>query len=169
MMHTRNGFFFKIYILVWKIVIALNVFKDVEYCVCMQHVFKNLKKSFRDSLIDRFYFSCAKTYTFDDFEFNIRYMEFIYPNILSYLSNIGFNRCFQAYSRIRRYKMMTTNPLESVNSILKENKNLHVASLIDGIREFLQKWFHDRRKASLSMETSCTHLVNILQCSNLKY
>ena len=107
-------------------------------------------------MIDRIYFSCAKSYTFDDFEFNMRSMESIYSDIRSYLSNVGFERWSQANSRRRRYDMMTTNPSQSVNSILKENKNLHVASLIDGIREFLQKWFHDRREASLSMKTILT-------------
>ena len=51
---------------------------------------------------------------------------------------------------------MTTNRSESVNSVLKEDSNLPVAGLLDGIREFLQKWFHDRREASLSMKTILT-------------
>ena len=52
--------------------------------------------------------------------------------------------------------MMTTNRSESVNSVLKEDSNLPVAGLLDGIREFLQKWFHDRTEASLSMKTILT-------------
>ncbi|XP_038883410.1 uncharacterized protein LOC120074380 isoform X1 [Benincasa hispida] len=75
----------------------------------------------------------------------------------------GFEKWSRAYSRRIRYEMMTTNPLECVNSVLKENRNLSVASLLDAIRGLLQKWFHDRRKASLSMTTILTPWVdNIL-------
>ena len=69
---------------------VLSVFKDVEYYVCMQNVFKNLKKCFKDSLINRFYFSCAKSYTLVNFEFNMISKESIYSDIRSYLSNVGF-------------------------------------------------------------------------------
>ncbi|XP_038896605.1 uncharacterized protein LOC120084863 [Benincasa hispida] len=134
---------------------VLSVFNNVEYYMCIQHVLRNLKL-FKDPLIDQFYFSCAKSYTIDDFEFNMRSIESISPNIRSYLINVGLKKWSRAYSQRRRYEMMTTNPSECVNFVLKENRNLPVASLLDAIRCLLQKWFHDRRKASLSMTTILT-------------
>ena len=94
----------------------------------------------------------------------MRSMESISPNIRSYLSNVGFERWSHAFSRRRRYGMMTTNIAESVNSVLKDVIDLHVASLLDSIRDILQKWFHDRSKAAFSMKTVLSTWVdNILR------
>ncbi|XP_038896390.1 uncharacterized protein LOC120084653 [Benincasa hispida] len=144
---------------------VLSVFNNVEYCVCIQHILRNLKKLFKDPLIDQLYFSCVKSYTVDDFEFNMRFMKSISPNIRSYLINVGFEKWSRAYSGRRMYEMMTINPSECVNSVLKDNRNLPVASLLDAIRGLLQKWFHDRRKASLSMTTILTPWAKNILCN----
>ena len=45
---------------------------------------------------------------------------------------------------------MTTNIVESVNLVLKDVRDLPIASLLDSIRDILQKWFHDRSKVVFS-------------------
>ncbi|XP_038904248.1 uncharacterized protein LOC120090597 [Benincasa hispida] len=76
-----------------------------------------------------------------------------------------FEKWSRTYSQRIRYEMMTTNPSECVNSVLKENRNLPVASLLDAIRGLLKNWFHDRRKASFSMTTILTPWAENILCS----
>ncbi|TYJ96591.1 uncharacterized protein E5676_scaffold1278G00090 [Cucumis melo var. makuwa] len=89
----------------------------------------------------------------DDFELYMRWMESIYPSIRGYLMKVGFERWSRAYSRKRRYQIMTTNICESLNSKLKIDRDLPVASLLEAIREFLQRWFYERRKAASCLKS----------------
>ncbi|KAL4035821.1 hypothetical protein IC575_004528 [Cucumis melo] len=83
----------------------------------------------------------------------MRWMESIYPSIRGYLLKVGFERWSCAYSRKRRYQIMTTNICESLNSKLKIDRDLPVASLLEAIREFLQRWFYERRKAASCLKS----------------
>ena len=66
-------------------------------------------------------------------------MESIYPSIKRYLMKVGFER-------------WSNNDIvsicESLNSKLKIDRDLLVASLLEAIREFLQPCFYERRKAA---------------------
>lgn len=59
----------------------MNVFPNVKYCVCIQYLLRNLKLLFKDPLIDKIYFNGTKSYNIGDFEFNMRWMVSICPNI----------------------------------------------------------------------------------------
>ncbi|KAA0067881.1 uncharacterized protein E6C27_scaffold138G00350 [Cucumis melo var. makuwa] len=48
---------------------------------------------------------------------------------------------------------MTTNICESLNSKLKIDRDLPTASLLEAIREFLQRWFYERRKAASCLKS----------------
>src|ERR1051325_8387759 len=133
-----------------------SVFSNVEYCVCIQHLFKNLRLSFKASLIEKHFFNCAKSYTVDEFEYSMRLMESVCPTIRQYLTKAGFEKWSRAYARGRRYDMMTTNCAESINSLLKDPRNLPVASLLEAIRELLQKRFYERSKLAMSIKSILT-------------
>ncbi|XP_022156574.1 uncharacterized protein LOC111023450 [Momordica charantia] len=130
---------------------VLKVFPYAQYCVCKRHLLKNLKLSYKDSLIDKLFENCAKSYTTNDFELNMRLMESIYPTIREYLSNVGFEKWARAHTKERRYQMLTTNISESLNATLKESRDLPVASLLDSVRQLLQRWFYDRSKSAASL------------------
>ncbi|KAI9174822.1 hypothetical protein LWI28_023186 [Acer negundo] len=62
----------------------------------------------------------------------------------------------------RRYRVMTTNVAECINSCLKFARQLPLMTLAEFIRNMLQKWFHDRHEAARSMRhrlTDAAHLV----------
>ena len=115
-----------------------------------------MKLTYKDSLIDSIFFKYAKAYTIDKFEFYMKWMESIYPTIREYLSKVGFEKWARAYSRRRRYNMLTTNISECLNNILKEPREFPVASLLDSIREILQNWFYEKSQTTLSMKTVLT-------------
>ncbi|XP_038891569.1 uncharacterized protein LOC120080959 [Benincasa hispida] len=135
---------------------VMNVFPNVEYCVCLRHLLQNMKLIYKDSLIDDIYYSCAKAYTIDKFEFYMKWMESIYPTIREYLSKVGFEKWACAHSRRRRYNMMTTNIFECLNNILKEPREFPVASLLDYIGEILQNWFYEKSQSALFVKIVLT-------------
>ena len=65
----------------------------------------------------------------------MRCMESVYPNIRDYLSNIEFEKWSLAYSRRRRYIMMASNCVESVNSVFKDIRELFVATMLSLIKD----------------------------------
>ncbi|KAK2655331.1 hypothetical protein Ddye_008383 [Dipteronia dyeriana] len=61
----------------------------------------------------------------------------------------------------RRYRVMTTNVAECINSCLKFTRQLPMLTLAEFIRNMLQCWFHDRHRAAQAVHhqlTDTTHL-----------
>ncbi|TYJ96354.1 protein FAR1-RELATED SEQUENCE 3-like [Cucumis melo var. makuwa] len=81
---------------------VLRVFPNVEYYVCTKHLLSNLKLHFKDPLLDKYFFSCAYTYTVEEFEYLMRCMESVCSNIRDYLSSVGFEKKSRTYSCKRR-------------------------------------------------------------------
>ncbi|XP_070034266.1 uncharacterized protein [Nicotiana tomentosiformis] len=48
----------------------------------------------------------------------------------------------------RRYDMLTTNMVESMNSVLLKMREMHVLRMLDFILEKLGQWFYERRKTA---------------------
>ena len=83
-------------------------------------------------------------------------MESVCSNIRDYLSSVDFEKWSRTYSRRRRYKMMTSNCAESVNSVFKDLRELPVATMLCSIKDVLQKWFYERSKAAFTMKSHLT-------------
>ncbi|XP_050941730.1 uncharacterized protein LOC127149797 [Cucumis melo] len=99
----------------------------------------------------------------------MRCMESVCSNIIDYLSSVGFKKWSRAYSRRRRYRMMTSNCAESVNSVFKDLRELPVATMLCSIGDVLQKWFYERSKVASTMKSHLTSLTeNILHLEHEK-
>ncbi|KAK2652867.1 hypothetical protein Ddye_012723 [Dipteronia dyeriana] len=75
-----------------------------------------------------------------------------YDNLLE----IGIEKNSRVRSPKMRYKMMTTNITESMNSCLLAIRKLPIASIVEFIRDLLQIWFRDRRTNAREMSTYLT-------------
>ncbi|KAA0061359.1 MuDRA-like transposase [Cucumis melo var. makuwa] len=62
----------------------------------------------------------------------------------------------------RRYNMMTTNIAESMNSILKEPKDLPIASFLENVRALLQHWFWERREEGIKVTSTLTKWAELV-------
>ena len=51
---------------------------------------------------------------------------------------------------------MTTNIVESMNSILKEPRDLPIASLFEHVRALLQRWFWERQEEGIKVTSTLT-------------
>ncbi|KAK2657779.1 hypothetical protein Ddye_010831 [Dipteronia dyeriana] len=52
------------------------------------------------------------------------------------------------YCPEKRYGFMTIIIVEEINSTAKEARKLSITTLVEFLRDLMQKWFHDRRKAA---------------------
>ena len=73
-------------------------------------------------------------------------------------------RWTRAYSKQRRYQMTTINISDSLNLVLKNDRNLQVTSLLDAIRQLLQQWFYERSKAAFAIKRRLTSWVENVLC-----
>ncbi|KAK2652268.1 hypothetical protein Ddye_012124 [Dipteronia dyeriana] len=83
-------------------------------------------------------------------------------NAYDYVIDIGPHKWSRVHCPNRRYKVMTTNAAECINSCLKFARQLPMLTLAEFIGNMLQRWFHDRHIAAQSMchqLTDTAHLV----------
>ncbi|KAL0540867.1 hypothetical protein IC582_020887 [Cucumis melo] len=58
--------------------------------------------------------------------------------------------------------MMTTNIAESMNSILKEPRDLPIASFLENVRALLQRWFWERREEGIKVTPTLTKWAELV-------
>ncbi|KAK3221291.1 hypothetical protein Dsin_008316 [Dipteronia sinensis] len=61
---------------------------------------------------------------------------------------VGPHRWSRAYCPVRRYQGMTLNIVECMNNCLRYARQLPITTLVEYIRDMMQKWFHERRDAA---------------------
>ncbi|XP_050939319.1 uncharacterized protein LOC127148929 [Cucumis melo] len=105
----------------------------------------NLKKNHKSLLIDDSFHKCARAYTPLEFEYYMRQLDHLSPSIRCELEGVGRHRWARAFFRRKRYSVITTNISESMNSTLKEARELPVIGLLESIRSLVKKWFYEHR------------------------
>ncbi|KAK2652626.1 hypothetical protein Ddye_012482 [Dipteronia dyeriana] len=104
----------------------------------------------------------ARAYT--EFEYNQHMEELrnLHQNAYDYVIDAGPYKWSRVHCPERRYRVMTTNVVECINSCLKFACQLPMLTLAEFIKNMLQRWFHDRYRAAQTMRhqlTDATHLV----------
>ncbi|KAK2648824.1 hypothetical protein Ddye_016313 [Dipteronia dyeriana] len=108
----------------------------------------------------------ARAYTELQYNRHMEELRNLHPNAYEYVIDTGPQKWIRVHCPDRRYRVMTTNVAECINSCLKIARQLPMLTLAEFIRNMLQHLFHDRHRASQSMLhqlTDASHLV-ILKC-----
>ncbi|XP_022867142.1 uncharacterized protein LOC111386884 [Olea europaea var. sylvestris] len=125
-----------------------EIFPDTHHGYCMYHIQGNLKTRYRAKDIVSFFRKAAETYSNEECN---RYMVEMgsksFPT-WDYLMKMGIEHWERLYFSERRYNMMTSNNVESLNVLFKRDRELPILSQIENIRTKLQQWFYDRRAES---------------------
>ena len=78
----------------------------------------------------------------------------IHSGAADYLeNNVGTCNWERSQFEGRKYNILTTNIMESVNSFMREPRKFLVTHLVDHFRKTLQQWFFDRKIVAESMST----------------
>ncbi|KAA0061196.1 MuDRA-like transposase [Cucumis melo var. makuwa] len=87
----------------------------------------------------------------------------LFDNMIGkYLNDVGIARWSRVHYPGRRYNMMTTNIAESMNSILKEPRDLSIASFLEHVRALLQHWFWERREEGIKVTSTLTKWAKLV-------
>ncbi|RVW28678.1 hypothetical protein CK203_081360 [Vitis vinifera] len=132
-----------------------KVFPHARHGVCTYHVGQNLKTKFKNPAIHKLFHDAAMLIV-SEFNFIFGQLEMIDPRAARYLMDIGVDRWARSYSTGKRYNIMTTGIVESLNAVLKNARDLPVLQLVEELRNLLQKWFVTRQQQAMSMSTELT-------------
>ncbi|KAK2641996.1 hypothetical protein Ddye_023759 [Dipteronia dyeriana] len=108
----------------------------------------------------------ARAYTELQYNWHMEELRNLNPNAYNYVIDVCPYKWSCVHYPDRRYRVMTTNAAECINSCLKFTRQLPMLTLAEFIRNMLHRWFHDRHRAAQSIRhqlTDATHLV-ILKC-----
>ncbi|KAA0054420.1 MuDRA-like transposase [Cucumis melo var. makuwa] len=139
-----------------------SVFPSAFHGLCVQHLSQNLHDKYKNDTVATLFYNASRTYRESTFVEAWRHL-LAFPNGSGkYLNDVGITRWSRVHCPGRRYNMMTTNIAESMNSILKEPRDLPIASFLENVRALLQRWFWERREEDIkvtSILTKWTELV----------
>ncbi|KAK2642791.1 hypothetical protein Ddye_024554 [Dipteronia dyeriana] len=86
----------------------------------------------------------------------------LHLNVYEYVIDAGQHKWSRVHCPDRRYRVMTTNAAECINSCLKFSRQLPMLTLAEFIRNMLQRWFHDRHRAAQFMRHQLTNTVHLV-------
>ncbi|KAL0553631.1 hypothetical protein IC582_007531 [Cucumis melo] len=139
-----------------------SVFSYAFHDLCVQHLTKNLHDKYKNDTVATLFYYASRTYresTFLEAWRNI----LAFPNCSGkYLNDVGIGRWSCVDCPGRRYNMMTTNIAESMNSILKEPRDLFIASFLEHVRALLQCWFWERREEGIKVMFTLTKWTELV-------
>ncbi|XP_017978259.1 PREDICTED: uncharacterized protein LOC108662416 [Theobroma cacao] len=107
----------------------------------------------------------ANCYRVIDFDRHMNQLKQLCKPTYDILMRLGLERWASARSPVRRYKLMTSNTAECINSCLRHARKMTKTVLIECIRCMFQRWLHDWHNEALNLTTPlspwATDLLNI--------
>ncbi|XP_070004515.1 uncharacterized protein [Nicotiana sylvestris] len=160
-----------------------KVFPECYHGICIYHLEKNLKqRRVRNTVLNLFQ-SAARVYLqseFDDFMSQIAAVD---KKTFNYLMEEPPGRWVRSHCPRRRYDMLTTNIVESMNNVLRRARELPLLTMMNFIQEKLQSWFYERRttieeifreisnwaEATLEEKIKLAFTIRVLPIDRLKF
>ncbi|KAK2666054.1 hypothetical protein Ddye_004628 [Dipteronia dyeriana] len=96
----------------------------------------------------------------------------LHQNAYDYANDVDPHKWSRVHCPERRYRVMITNVIECINSCLKFAWQLPMLTLLEFIKNMLQKWFHDRHRVAQSMRhqlNDVTHIVILKRVEKCGY
>ena len=132
-----------------------KVYLEAAHGFCIFHIINNLKTKFkRNTLqIKELFLAAAKSYKIEDFDTNMSEIRKIDERVHQYLQDIGLEKWTKVYSMNNKFRMMTSNIAESLNSAIKNARELPITTLLEYLRGLMQEWTSTNKNIALSTFT----------------
>ncbi|XP_075080630.1 uncharacterized protein LOC142166111 [Nicotiana tabacum] len=97
---------------------ASIVYPEVSHCVCIFHLWNNIKKHFKKNhdRLGEVFFALARAYKIEDFNRLMEDMDNIDKRVRGYLFQVGYEKWSIVHSTVNRSMVMTSNIAESLNA-----------------------------------------------------
>ncbi|XP_070020259.1 uncharacterized protein [Nicotiana sylvestris] len=123
-----------------------KVFPEAHHGICLYHFEKNLKQRHAKATVINLFQSVARSYKHEDFNQLMSQLKSIDKKTYNYIMEEPPERWARSWFPQRRYYMLTTNIVESMNSVLLKGREMPILRMLDFIQEMLGEWFYKRRK-----------------------
>ncbi|XP_019225695.1 PREDICTED: uncharacterized protein LOC109207261 [Nicotiana attenuata] len=122
-----------------------KVYPESHHGICIYHLEQNLKRRKVKSEVIKLFQSAARVYRRKEFDLYMSDITKVDKKTYDYLMEEPPERWARSCRPRRRYDMLTTNIVESMNSVLLEARELPILRMMDFIQVKLQRWFYERR------------------------
>ncbi|XP_019255153.1 PREDICTED: protein FAR1-RELATED SEQUENCE 4-like [Nicotiana attenuata] len=123
-----------------------KVFPEAHHGICLYHFEKNLKQRHAKATVINLFQSAARSYKREDFIQLMSQLKSVDKKIYNYIMEEPPERWARSWFPRRHYDMLTTNMVESMNSVLLKGREMPILRMLDFIQEKLGEWFYERRK-----------------------
>nr|XP_016478742.1 PREDICTED: protein FAR1-RELATED SEQUENCE 4-like [Nicotiana tabacum] len=123
-----------------------KVFPEAHHGICLYHFEKNLKQRHAKATAINLFQSAARSYKREDFNQLMSQLKSIDKKTYNYIMEEPPERWARSWFPRRRYDMLTTNMVESMNSVLLKGREMPILRMFDFIQEKLGEWFYEWRK-----------------------
>ncbi|PWA89680.1 transposase, MuDR, MULE transposase domain protein [Artemisia annua] len=120
-----------------------NVFPNAFHGYCCRHLMMNC--NMQSDQLKVLYWKTCKAYTRAEFDRCVACIRVMRPAAYRKLEDAGFEKWSRAYYPANRYNYMTSNSVESINSLTREVRRVPITMLMDWYRQLLQRWYFERR------------------------
>nr|XP_016503485.1 PREDICTED: uncharacterized protein LOC107821567 [Nicotiana tabacum] len=123
-----------------------KVFPKTHHGICLYHFEKNLKQRHAKATVINLFQSAARSYKREDFNQLMSQLKSVDKKTYNYIMEEPPERWARSWFPRRCYAMLTTNMVESMNSVLLKGREMPILRMLDFIQETLGEWFYERRK-----------------------
>ncbi|XP_047267520.1 uncharacterized protein LOC124897942 [Capsicum annuum] len=116
----------------------INIYLECQHGICIYHMEKNLRKRYFSDMVLSLFYNTATTYKQTKFYTFVDEIEKVDKVAAEYLKKEEPERWAHSFHTNRRYNMLTTNNVESMNAVLRKSRQLPILGLIDYIQNKLQ-------------------------------
>ncbi|KAM3305123.1 hypothetical protein P3S67_011989 [Capsicum chacoense] len=116
-----------------------NIYPDCQHGICIYHTEKNLRKRYFSNVVLSLFYNATTAYKRTKFYTFMDDTEKVDKVAAEYLKEEEPKRWACLFHTNRRYNMLTTNNVESMNAILRKARQQSILRLIDYILNKLQR------------------------------
>ncbi|KAH0709690.1 hypothetical protein KY284_011117 [Solanum tuberosum] len=124
---------------------VLTIYPASHYGCCMRHLGENIRNNFHNSKVVTHFYKAAKAYDRCEFNDHFNQIRDLVPKAAETLERIGFHTWSRAFCLGNRYNIITSNIVESVNSMFDVEREFSIVALFDEINRRFALLFHQRR------------------------
>ncbi|XP_013624136.1 PREDICTED: uncharacterized protein LOC106330143 [Brassica oleracea var. oleracea] len=125
-----------------------TVYPRSAHGICIHHLLTNVVSFFKTKGLTALVEKASRAYRYTEFQERITEIFDMSPELGRYLREADVRKWACSLFPRSRYDIRTTNPAESINSVLRIPREYPVIPLLDSIRELLTRWFYERRLLS---------------------
>ncbi|KAK2658342.1 hypothetical protein Ddye_004875 [Dipteronia dyeriana] len=124
-----------------------KVYSNVPHGYYVFHMAQNIKKDYKRKYVNLLFKQAWKAYRKPEFKETMLEMMKVNRVAFEELMNVGPRK---------RYRLMTSSIAESMNSCLVHARQMPITTMIEFIRDILQKWFYKRQTKTEKTRTQLT-------------